>query len=113
MKKINKVKSLCTPAYIYLVISILSLISMMFQNKDNTDKFCLGEYECNVENTAFIFLYQGIYIILWTFILNCLCKAGYKNISWFLVLFPFLLLAVVLGLLLLSDSSQIMVLQQN
>ena len=47
---------------------------------------------------------QGVYIIFWTFILNAICKAGYKSISWFLVLLPFLLLAVALGLLLLTGK---------
>ena len=98
----NKIKNLCTPAYIYLVISVLSLISMMFQNMGNNNTFCLGEYECEVGNTAAIFLMQGGYIIFWTFVLNAICKAGYKNLSWFLVLFPFLLLFIALGLLLLT-----------
>ena len=40
--------------------------------------------------------------IFWTFVLNAICKAGYKNLSWFLVLFPFLLLFIALGLLLLT-----------
>ena len=105
MKLMDKIKKLCTPAYIYLVISVLSLISMMFQNTGNNNKFCLGEYECDVSNTALIFVMQGLYIIFWTFVLNALCKAGYKSISWFLVLLPFLLLAVALGLLLLTGTS--------
>jgi len=103
MKIIDKVRKLCTPAYIYLVISVFALVAMMVQNAGNTNKFCLGEFECNVTNTTLILFAQGIYIIFWTFILNAICNSGYKSVSWFLVLLPFLLLAVALGMLILSD----------
>ena len=101
MKIMKIIRDLCTPAYVYLILSVISLIAMMFQNVGNTSIFCLGNYSCNVPNTGAVFVGQVIYIAFWTFILNAVCKAGYKNFSWFLVLFPFILMFVALGLVLI------------
>ena len=103
LKMINK---LCSPAYLYLVISAIAMILMIFQNAGNTNKYCIGEYECPVENTATIFIVKACYIIFWTFILNAICKAGYKNVSWFLVLIPFILMAILIGVFMLSKGVQ-------
>jgi hypothetical protein len=76
---------------------------MMFQNCGNVDMYCLGNYECEVPSTALIFLSEFIYVAFWTFILDSVCKAGHKQFSWFLVLFPFILFFVLLGLLMVSQ----------
>jgi hypothetical protein len=77
---------------------------MAIQNYGNNDKFCLGAYDCNVPNTFIIFVFNAIYILFWTFILNTLCKAGYKEISWFLVLLPIILLFIIFALIILRYS---------
>jgi hypothetical protein len=97
------IKKLCTPAYVYLVISVIAIVLMMFQNCGNVDMYCLGNYECEVPSTALIFLSEFIYVAFWTFILDSVCKAGHKQFSWFLVLFPFILFFVLLGLLMVSQ----------
>ena len=84
-----------TPAFLYLFISVLAFIVIALQNFGNTNKFCLGDYSCNVPNTFIIFIFNAIYILFWTFVLNTLCKAGYKEISWFLVLFPIIMIFVI------------------
>tara|TARA_B110000483_G_C18207044_1_gene548392 strand:+ start:948 stop:1268 length:321 start_codon:yes stop_codon:yes gene_type:complete len=105
MKKVIKdFKNLCTPAYLYLVISVVAMITMMFQNAGNTNTYCVGDYECPVPNTGLVFFSKGVYILFWTFILNAMCKAGYKNFSWFLVLIPFILMAILIGLLMLNGG---------
>ena len=105
MKKVIKdFRNLCTPAHLYLVISVFAMIVMMFQNAGNTNTYCVGDYECPVPNTGLIFLSKAVYILFWTFILNALCKAGYKNFSWFLVLIPFILMAILIGLLMLNGG---------
>jgi hypothetical protein len=43
-----------------------------------------------------------LYIFFWTWVLNLICKDGHTTISWLLVLFPFILLFVMMGLLLLN-----------
>lgn len=105
MKNLMKdFKNLCTPAHLYLVISVVGMILMMFQNAGNTTSYCVGAYECPVPNTSVIFISKAIYILFWTFVLNAICKAGYKNISWFLLLIPFILMAILIGLLMLNGG---------
>jgi hypothetical protein len=100
-------KNICTPALIYLVISILSILLIGSQNMSNgAEYYCVGNYECNTSMKNTIFILKILYIIFWTFVLNCICKAGYKGVSWFLVLFPFILMFVLIGLLLLNSAAE-------
>ena len=97
-------RNLCTPSYVYLVISAIALVVMMYQNMGNVDKYCLGSYSCNVSSTALIFVIKAIYILFWTWVLNLICKAGAPGISWFVLLLPFILLFVILGsMIFMSD----------
>ena len=102
----KNIQKLCTPAYLYLVISIVAIVSMLFQNAGNEGVYCVGEYSCEVTNVGAIFIGKAIYVAFWTFILNVLCKAGYKKFSWFLVMFPIVLMAILIGLLLLSGNKE-------
>lgn len=102
MQIIEFIRNLCTPAYVYLVLSALSIIAMMFQNAGNSTQFCIGEYACPVPHTSAVFISQILYVAFWTFILNSICKAGYKSFSWFLVLFPIMLMFVSIGLMILT-----------
>ena len=99
------IKKLCTPAYVYLVVSVIAIIVMMIQNCGNVDTYALGSYECPVPCTALIFLAKFAYVAIWTFILDSVCKAGHKQFSWFLVLFPFILFFVLLGLMLVAQGA--------
>ena len=104
-KYVKDFKNLCTPAFVYLFISVVAFIIIAIQNFGNTDKYCLGQYECFVPNTFVMFIFKAVYILFWTFILNALCKAGYKEISWILVLLPIILLFIILGLIILTYST--------
>jgi len=106
MQIMKSIRRLCTPAYVYLVLSVISIVAMMFQNAGNSSSFCMGDYSCQVPHTGAVFVGQVIYVAFWTFILNAVCKAGYKSFSWFLVLFPFLLMFVALGLMLLYAAEK-------
>ena len=66
---------LCTPAMVYLVLAAISLVIALFKNFE-----------------IMSLVVKGIFIIAWTWFLNFLCSKGYKAISWFLVLLPFLLM---------------------
>lgn len=94
-------RNLCTPSYVYLVLSIVLLFVMAAQNYGNTDVFCLGSYSCDVPSVILIFVIKLLYILFWTWILNLICRAGAPSFAWFLVLFPILLFFVVIGLLLM------------
>jgi hypothetical protein len=96
-------KNLCTPSYVYLVISLIAIIVMAIQNSGNVNVFCLGTYSCDVSSTALIFLAKLIYVLFWTWILNLMCKAGATTLSWIFVLFPFILFFLILFSLLFSS----------
>ena len=98
------IKKLCAPAYVYLVISSIAIIILMFQNGGNTDVYCVGNFECPVPSTPMVFLVKFLYVAFWTFILDSVCKAGHKRVSWFLVLFPFVLFFVLLGLMMMTQG---------
>jgi hypothetical protein len=96
------IKNLCTPALVYLIISIISIVIMAIQNYGNTDLYCLGMYSCNVTSITIIFILKLVYILFWTWVLNIICRGGYSGVSWFLVLFPYILLFLLLGLLMIQ-----------
>ena len=97
-------RNLCTPSYVYLVISAIALVVMMYQNMGNVDKYCLGSYTCNVSSTALIFVIKAIYILFWTWILNMMCRAGSSGVAWFLLLLPVILMFVILAGMMLSNN---------
>jgi hypothetical protein len=99
-------KNLCTPAHVYLVISIVALIVMGFQNMGNLNTYCLGSYSCDVTSVTLIFLVKFAYVLLWTWILNLICRAGAPGVAWFLVLMPFILLFILIGLFMIPVSYQ-------
>ena len=66
---------ICTPAMVYLVLSIISIILIIYKGM-----------------SASTVLVKGIFILAWTWFLNLLCVKGHTGISWFLVLLPFLLM---------------------
>ena len=100
MKVAKMVKSLCAPAYFYLVVSVVVVALVAVQNllNGNPNELCVGSYSCSVSNIVLVFVIKALYVAFWTFVLDALCKYGLKKLSWFLVLFPFLLFAVLLGM---------------
>jgi hypothetical protein len=95
-------KNLCTPSYVYFVISIVALVILAIQNAENVDVYCLGSFSCSVTNTSLIFLLKFIYILFWTWVLNLICRAGAPGIAWFLVLLPFLIIAIIIAIMMMS-----------
>ena len=98
-------KELCRPALIYFIISIVAVVMVLFQNLGNNTSYNIGAYSCHVPNTAIVFIIKLIYILFWTYILNLICKDGHDGLSWLLVLFPFILLFVLIGIMMLTGST--------
>jgi hypothetical protein len=92
-KTLNKI---CSPARFYLGVSIFFILLLIVQNlfNGNPGELCVGIYKCNISHVLLFFVIKALYVVFWTWILNLLCKHGLKNLSWFLVLIPFLLFAV-------------------
>lgn len=95
-------KELCTPAMIYFVISFIALAMVLLQNLGNQNSYTVGSFSCRVPNTALVFIVKLIYILFWTWVLNLICKDGHTGISWLLVLLPWILLFVMMGLLMIN-----------
>lgn len=93
---VSKIQSLCTPAFIFFILSVLSLFIMLFDNLENTHHYCFGNVSCNVANTSTIFIVEILFIIFWTWFLNAICSRGYVNVAWFILLFPYILLFAIL-----------------
>ena len=53
-------------------------------------------------NNAIYIIMEVAYVLIWTYLLNLLCKKGYTKISWMFVLLPFIAMFVLIGLLILS-----------
>ena len=103
---VKGLRNLCTPSYIYLVVSVIALVVMMYQNMGNVDKYCLGSYTCNVSSTALIFVIKAIYILFWTWVLNLICNAGAPGVAWFVLLLPVVLLFVLLAGMMFYENSK-------
>jgi len=64
----------CTPAQLYLILAGISLLTAFFNNFQ-----------------VITLIVNGIFVLIWGWILNWLCSKGLKAISWILVLLPFIL----------------------
>ena len=63
-------KTLCTPALIYLVLAIIGSIGTLIIN-------------------PIFFIFELIGGALWTYLMNALCRNGYTLIAWGFLLLPF------------------------
>ena len=88
---------LCSPAQIYVVISLVTVLAMLVQNMMEPHKYCVGTLSCDLNfSNLFLFAAKLVYIAVWTIILNSLCKTGYKNLSWLFVLLPLVLFMLLI-----------------
>ena len=63
-----------------------------FQNLGNNNLLTIGNYNSKVQNTTLVLIVDVFCILFWTWVLNIICKSGYKWVSWLLVLLPFILI---------------------
>ena len=102
----NRMNSLCMPAFFYFIISVFSMIIMMVQNiVEGRNVLCLGEYKCTSSSAPLVFGAEAVYILIWTKILDMLCKQGLGSISWILVFFPYILMFILIGIFMLNSGT--------
>ena len=88
----RKLKELCTPAFIYFLLSVIGILVTVVTNLGGrSNMYTLGNFSAPVPHTGLVFIVKIVYILFWTWILNLMCKDGHREISWFLVLLPFIL----------------------
>jgi hypothetical protein len=100
----NKLSQLCTPSLVYFVISIIGLAIAIMQNLGNNNRYNLGSFSCQVPSCVAVFIIKVVYVLFWTWILNLMCRDGHVEIAWFLVLLPFILLAIIIGLVMANQK---------
>jgi len=96
-----KTNKLCRPAFVYLTISLISLAFIALQNMSSCTKYNIGDYSCDVTSVFGIFIIKIIYVLFWTYVLNLICTDDNKSLAWLLVLTPFLLSFVIIGIFVL------------
>jgi hypothetical protein len=101
----SKLSQLCTPSYVFFIISVLSIAIVALQNIGNKGKYNLGMFSCNVPSCVAVFIVKVVYILFWTWVLNLMCNDGHSGIAWFLVLLPFVLLFVAVGMAMLYQKN--------
>lgn len=70
---------LCTPAKIYFAIAVIASVFALL----------------NGAALMAVFM-KLVFAFLWTFFLGWLCKKGMKTLSWFLVLLPYIIMALAM-----------------
>ena len=92
---------LCTPAQIYLIVSFILMVLSYFGLNAISQQISL-----NQSNNSFLqslnftyqkdartsYVVQAVFIVLWTWVLSYLCNKGFSNLSWFLILLPWVLM---------------------
>lgn len=68
-------RKLCTPAKIYFAIAVIASVIALF----------------NGVRLMMVF-WKLVFAFLWTLALGWLCDKGYRTISWFLVLLPYIII---------------------
>lgn len=70
---------LCSPAFFYFVMSAISIIVLA------------------VNHVPLVYLLlKVVFSGAWTWALNFLCNKGYKTVSWFLVISPFIVMTILI-----------------
>jgi hypothetical protein len=87
---------LCDPAKLYLVMVLFFILVGLFSKVN-----------------VLAIIIKIVFALIWTFVLNWLCKKGYKTVSWILVLLPFVLLVIAFfGYLKMSRGNQMLNMMQ-
>ena len=103
MNSLKLFKSLCTPAQLYLGMSVLAVLTQCYQNVGNPNVFACGLMKASTPiNNIFYIAFEVLYVLGWTYLLNILCKKGYNRLSWLLVLLPFIAMFILIGLVIIT-----------
>jgi hypothetical protein len=79
---------LCNPALLYFVLAVMSILMLIIQ-----------------KSSATVIIGNIVGVILWTWFLNFVCGKGFTNISWGLVIAPYVVvfLGLATGIVKMSD----------
>jgi len=100
-------EKLCTPAYVYLVVSVITIIVMAIQSMTSQGLYCAGTFACSTTNIYLLFFMKILYVAFWTWLLNLFCKKVSPILSWILVAGPFVLMLIFISMYLLLSARDI------
>ena len=67
----NRFDKLCSPSKLYLAISLVSVLVILFQNLYDTGKYCLGTFSCSLHfPNIFMFVFKLVYVVVFTIIFH-------------------------------------------
>jgi len=81
-------ENICTPAVVYLIISMITIMIAIYNNA-----------------RVFSILIKWVFVLLWTWVLNFICKSGYPMVSWVLVLLPYILALLMVSVVVEMSAS--------
>lgn len=93
--------NMCTPAQIYLVVSFILMVLSYFGMNAISPQITLNQANNSFlqslnftyqKDTRTSYVVQAVFIVLWTWVLTYLCRKGFSNLSWFLILLPWVLM---------------------
>jgi hypothetical protein len=87
-------KELCLPSKIYFVLAFVGILVSLFSP---------SMFGGNV--SLIVHLIHLVYVVFWAWVLNLICKAGYKWLSWVLVLAPYILMFLIISMAMSSGGS--------
>ena len=94
---------LCDPAFYYCFISFTIVIVVALQNISQGYNYCVGTQSCPSSHVSGLFALQILYILVWTWILNLICKNASETVAWVLVLIPIVLMALFMAIFVLNQ----------
>jgi uncharacterized membrane protein YhaH (DUF805 family) len=77
---------ICTPAQLYIILTVIAIIALA------------------VKKQFMSIPYNLLFALVYTFLLNWLCDKGWTNMSWILVIVPFVAMLIVVGVLLYAEA---------
>ena len=89
-KSYKAFKKTCSPAQLYFVLGLIAILASL---------------KINVHINSIII--NSCLLLLWTYLLNVFCNWGWSGLSWFLVLFPYIILLLAIFLLPLVFTKEV------
>ena len=71
--------ALCTPTYVYIILSIITFILLVASEINGAQ-----------------IMWFIVKVLIWVFLLNLMCANGLIPLAWFFVLLPFIIIFILL-----------------
>ena len=102
MSGFPRISDMCSPAFVYLVVSGIVVCFVFMQNLYNTNMLKAGSYSFRVPNTMLVFAIKMVWVLFWAYVLNLICRDGHSTLAWILVLVPWIVTAMLVMLIILN-----------